>query len=75
MNKNYQLLSRINLDMFYAIRITPYEITLQGNQSSDTIISVRLNYMKSYEDFYIDDDGCVVGEFTQEGVKVRIVLI
>lgn len=74
MKKNYEALSRINLDMFYSVTITPTEINLQGRQSSETIISVRLNYMKSYEDFHINDDGYVVGSFVRDGITFRVCL-
>jgi hypothetical protein len=74
MKKNYEALSRIDLDMFYSVRITPTEINLQGKQSSETIISVRLNYMKSYEDFHINDDGYVEGTFVRDGITFRVCL-
>jgi hypothetical protein len=74
MKKNYEALSGINLDMFYSVRITPTEISLQGRQSSETIISIRLNYMKSYEDFHINDDGYVEGNFVRDGITFRVCL-
>jgi len=74
MKKNYEALSGINLDMFYSVRITPTEISLQGRQSSEAIISIRLNYMKSYEDFHINDDGYVEGSFVRDGITFRVCL-
>ena len=72
MKRNYEALSGIDLELFYAVRIYKRNIMLQGNQSDKTIKYLKQNFNLS--DVKITESGFIETSFEIDGIKIDVTL-
>jgi hypothetical protein len=72
MKKNYEALSGINLELFYAVTIYEYDVRLQGQNSDKTIRYFQKNYNVS--NWNSTESGYLEASFVIDELKVNLVL-
>jgi hypothetical protein len=72
MKKNYEALSGINLELFYAVTIYKDDVRLQGQNSDKTIQYFQKNYNVS--NWNSTESGYLEASFVIDELKVNLVL-
>lgn len=72
MKKNYQALSGINLELFYAVTIYEYNVKLQGEQSNQT--TKYLSQMFNVSNWRVTESGYIETSFEIDGIKIDVTL-
>lgn len=72
MKRNYEALSGINLELFYAVTIHKYNVKLQGEQSIQT--TKYLSQMFNVSNWRVTESGFIETSFEIDGVKVEVIL-
>lgn len=72
MKATYKTLAKINVELFYAVTIYEYSVTLQGEQSSETIRYFAKNH--NAPNWEVGENGFIRTSFEIDGITINVTL-